>query len=101
MIIGGDKARRAMENTIVIERKAQIALDTLKPQERTNILNTIKGLEHFPEVSSSLYREITNKENYFIARTNNLYRIVFYYQKPQITIVDIFNRKAIKNLFNV
>ncbi len=87
-----------MENTIILDRKARIALDTLQFEERQGILKTINILKDFPKISDSIYKQL-KKQNYFVARAGD-YRIIFNYQELRIIIVDIVNRKAIDNLFS-
>lgn len=83
-----------MKNNILLDRKAEIALDTLPIDERKQIEKMFDDLVFFPATpatSSVKIYEITKK--FFMAADSlhSPYRVIFYHQDHTITIFDVIH----------
>ncbi|MBC1235828.1 type II toxin-antitoxin system RelE/ParE family toxin [Nostoc sp. 2RC] len=85
-------------NRVVLLDKAQIAFDTLQPQDKENIICVINCLEEFPFCSSVQAHKLRDVPNYFMAR-EGIYRIIFRFQPGEVTIVDIVNHDRLEILY--
>ncbi|BCL39105.1 hypothetical protein [Nostoc sp. MS1] len=84
-------------NEIVIQKKAQIAIDALEHQEKENIIDAIHCLEEFPDCSLIQTHKLESTP-YLLASTGK-YKIIFTFEPGKITVIDIVNYERIENLF--
>ena len=87
-----------MTNQITMSRRANIAVNTLPKSVQKKVIHLVETLQKRP-TNSLGYRHKVHKlkdSDYFVARVDNKYRMIFTQNNNHIEIFDVFHHDRLE-----
>jgi mRNA-degrading endonuclease RelE of RelBE toxin-antitoxin system len=87
-----------MTNQITMSRRANIAVNTLPKSVQKKVIYLVETLQELPDNFSNYHHKVHKLKNsdYFIARVDDQYRMIFTQKNNHIEIFDVFHHDRLE-----